>query len=233
MSKYARVLNERVAQREQEAPSPTDHHPQKPAALFYRDLIEILFPRNADASVGKIIAFTSYSPGEGVSYVVQSLAAELGTSRNRPTVAATADCLMDPPPFERGLRESCLSRSELPNVWTLSPRHRDGRILEIFRPSAEPATTNTLSGAGLPPFEILRHRFAYALIDCRSLKNSDNISKVAASCDGVILVIEADRTRPDQIELARRAIEASQGTLVGCVLNQRKYPIPDWLYRHM
>ena len=233
MSKYAQVLNERVVQCKQEAPSPTGHHPQKPATCFYRDLIEMVFPRHADASIGKVIAFTSYSPGEGVSYVVQSLAAELATSRNRPTVATTADCLMDPPPFERGLGESCLSRSELPNPWILSPRHRDGRIWEIFRPSPEPATTNTLPGPGLPPLEILRHRFAYALIDCHSLKSSDNLSKVAVSCDGVVLVIEADRTRPDQIELARRAIEAAQGTLVGCVLNQRKYPIPDWLYRRM
>jgi Mrp family chromosome partitioning ATPase len=232
MSKYARVLDEGTVQIEKEAPSATERHPKKSATLFYRDLIQSLFPRSNGNNAGKVIAFSSYSPGEGVSHVVQSLAAELAASRNQPTLATTAvaviDLALDGERFSESVLRECGS-----NLWSFSPPNHGGRIHELFRPSRETAIKGPLGQDASQPFEILRGRFAHVLIDCQSLKNSDNLAKVAASCDGVVLVVEADRTRPDQIELARRTIEAAQGTLVGCVLNQRKYPIPDWLYRRL
>jgi Mrp family chromosome partitioning ATPase len=46
-----------------------------------------------------------------------------------------------------------------------------------------------------------------------------------------VLVVEAGVTNKDQIERAARVIRETGGTLLGCVLNKRRYPIPGWLYR--
>jgi Mrp family chromosome partitioning ATPase len=231
MSKYAQVLDETTVQIGREASPATEHNSQKTVTLYYRDLIENIFPRNDHT--GKAIAFVAYSPGEGVSHVAQSVSAELATSRNRPTLITTADVFVDVALQEERLPDSSLRACELPNLWILSPGDHDGRIQEIFRVPCETATNDSLPRTSPRPLKLLRERFAHLIIDCQSIKNSASLARVAAFCDGLVLVIEADRTRPDQIELARRAIEAAQGTLLGCVLNQRKYPIPNWLYRHL
>ena len=49
--------------------------------------------------------------------------------------------------------------------------------------------------------------------------------------DGVILVVEADRTKRDQIQRAQQTIEMANGKLLGLVLNKRRYVVPKWIYR--
>jgi succinoglycan biosynthesis transport protein ExoP len=81
--------------------------------------------------------------------------------------------------------------------------------------------------------DLLRNEFDYALIDCSSLRESGDLLSVAPFVDGVILVVEANRTRRDQIQRAERAVEAAQGKLLGHVLNKRTYAIPGWIYRRL
>ena len=82
-------------------------------------------------------------------------------------------------------------------------------------------------------FDQLRQEFRYVLIDCPSLKDSHDAITLAPLVDGVVLVVEANRTRKDQILYAERAIEAGRGRLLGHVLNRRSYVVPDWLHRRM
>mgnify|MGYP006159902611 CR=1 FL=1 len=43
--------------------------------------------------------------------------------------------------------------------------------------------------------------------------------------------LEAGRSRRDQIVNAQRTIEQAGGKFLGFVLNKRRYPVPEWLYR--
>jgi Mrp family chromosome partitioning ATPase len=54
---------------------------------------------------------------------------------------------------------------------------------------------------------------------------------VAPFVDGVILVIEANRTRREQLWQAEQSISAAKGKLLGYILNKRTYDVPKWLYR--
>jgi Mrp family chromosome partitioning ATPase len=56
---------------------------------------------------------------------------------------------------------------------------------------------------------------------------------LAPGVDGVVLVVEADRTKRDQIQRAQRTIEMANGNLLGLVLNKRRYVVPRWLYRKL
>ncbi len=51
--------------------------------------------------------------------------------------------------------------------------------------------------------------------------------------DGTILVTEAERTRVPVAQRLKRAVEDSGGAVIGAILNNRKYHIPDWIYRHL
>ena len=76
----------------------------------------------------------------------------------------------------------------------------------------------------------LRKRFPYVLIDCPSLKESTDVLSLAPIVDGVFLVIEANKTRQNQVAYLERTIEGAGGKIYGHLLNKRTYPIPPWLH---
>jgi hypothetical protein len=81
--------------------------------------------------------------------------------------------------------------------------------------------------------DAIRQRYRYSFIDCGSLAESQEVLRLAPLVDGVILVVEANRTQKDQIRYAERTIESVNGRILGHVLNKRTYPIPDWCHRLM
>jgi protein-tyrosine kinase len=54
---------------------------------------------------------------------------------------------------------------------------------------------------------------------------------LARQASGIVLVVEAERTRSPIVEQARRSIEANGGRILGVVLNRRRFHIPRFLYR--
>jgi Mrp family chromosome partitioning ATPase len=51
--------------------------------------------------------------------------------------------------------------------------------------------------------------------------------------DAVILVIEAEKTRWEVARKAKEELEKAGATILGAVLNKRKYYIPRSIYRRM
>jgi len=80
-------------------------------------------------------------------------------------------------------------------------------------------------------FAALRNRYDCVLLDCGGLDSSVDLLRLAPAADGVVLVVEAGRAGKEQINRAAQVIAEAQGTLLGFVLNKRRYPIPNWLYR--
>jgi Mrp family chromosome partitioning ATPase len=87
----------------------------------------------------------------------------------------------------------------------------------------------SLAGA----IEKFRSKYRYILIDCPSLRETQDAVRLAPLADGIILVVEANRTQKDQLLYAERTIESAKGKILGHVLNKRTYVIPDWLSRKM
>jgi Mrp family chromosome partitioning ATPase len=65
------------------------------------------------------------------------------------------------------------------------------------------------------------------------MKEAQDVLRLAPLVDGIVLVIEANRTKREQMLYAERAIEAAKGKILGHVLNKRTYVVPDWLYWKM
>jgi Mrp family chromosome partitioning ATPase len=51
--------------------------------------------------------------------------------------------------------------------------------------------------------------------------------------DGVVLVVEAEKTRWPVAENVRDKIKGSGGNILGIVLNKRRYYIPEWVYKKL
>jgi Mrp family chromosome partitioning ATPase len=51
--------------------------------------------------------------------------------------------------------------------------------------------------------------------------------------DAVVLVIRHGGTRREVVRRAKETVERAGGKILGVVLNKRKFPIPEFLYRRL
>ncbi len=79
----------------------------------------------------------------------------------------------------------------------------------------------------------LRERFDIILIDAPPVPVSPTAELLAAVADGVVLVVEAGRTRWQVVRHAMDQIQAQKGTVLGIVLNKVRHYIPDFIYRKL
>jgi Mrp family chromosome partitioning ATPase len=171
---------------------------------------------------GLVIALTSANSGEGVTHTVRTLAGELSEFSHG--AVARVD-------LERLKRQS-LSPAEVRSYAT----RRVSELPERAPYAQQAGKENQWHGSRsyrLECIEQLRKEFQHVLIDCPALRGSGDVLSLASLVDGVILVVEADRTRKEQILHAERSITGAGGSLLGYILNKRRYLIPDWIYSRL
>ena len=193
---------------------------------------------------GAAIAFTSASEGEGVSHITQLFAVELARHTGRRTLIISAE-RMQSLGIEDYLKMpwNC-HQTNIENVWMLPSKKTSrknaaamdgegGQELPqrsfLVRVSKEGEQIDT----GLNSVDALRVAFDNILIDCRSLRGSSEAAMLSSSVDGVAVVVAAGQTRREEILNAQRTIENAGGKFLGFVLNKRRYPVPEWLYRRL
>lgn len=174
---------------------------------------------------GLAVAFTSANSGEGVTHTIQALLS--GLARDGASRTLFAD--------SRILRNLTIEPEEIDQLFLNLPGSHDGALTTIAE-ATNLEGPHSWEGSWEYRRQIVRHLqslFDYVLIDCPSLRESNDILSVAPFVNGVILVVEAGRTRRDQILHAQKSIEFARGKLIGQVLNKRSYAIPDWIYRRL
>jgi polysaccharide biosynthesis transport protein len=201
---------------------------------FYLELIRTVFQAvDAQGKLrNRVVAFTSATPGEGVSYVVKVLANELAAQTQRRVIRVDAValgglCLADPNHISNHCEDT-----EIDNLLTLS----------VAESTPYVKATQGLGGASdwdssseyrKACLDALRWNFDYVLIDCPSPAVSSDATTLAPLIDGVAIVVKAAQTRCRQIQHCQQLIESAEGNFLGYVLNQRQYPVPNWLYRRL
>lgn len=78
----------------------------------------------------------------------------------------------------------------------------------------------------------LRKHFDYILIDA-PVATAPSTLMLGQAADGVIIVIEAHRTRRENALMAKEVLEAAHIPVIGSVLNNRTFPIPGAIYRKL
>ena len=194
--------------------------------------IDFLLPDTPE----KTIMFIGAQGAEGVSTVVREFA-RMAATRLDKTVLIMDAAHMNPTQhlnfnfkggqswkdtIKRGesLDKAC-HRTGNPNIFIAPFAHPT----LARQPYDHPAATSFLHG--------LQKKFDLILIDCSPAASSPDSIAISRCTDGVILVMEAERTRYQVVENIRNKIVRNGGNVLGVVFNKRRYHIPDFLYNRL
>jgi Mrp family chromosome partitioning ATPase len=81
--------------------------------------------------------------------------------------------------------------------------------------------------------ERLKQTFDLTLIDSWSISIPAKPTLFSPHVDGVVLVIDEGKTRWQIIEQQKRDLISQGANVLGVVLNNRTYPIPDSIYERL
>lgn len=82
-------------------------------------------------------------------------------------------------------------------------------------------------------FDELRRQFDYVLINAPSLGTTANLARFAQLADGVIFVVEANSTRRETTKQFKESLQELRVRVLGVVMNDRTFPIPESVYRKL
>lgn len=188
---------------------------------------------------GSAIAFAAASDGDGAGHVAKLFAVELARHTGRRTLVIDSQRLQTLGVEDYLQMPWNCHPTNIENLWMMpakQPRkngkHETPELPKrsfLMRVAREGEVVDT----GLDSVDALRVSFDNVLVDCRSLKHSADAAMLSSSVDGIVVVVDAGRSRRDEILNAQRTIESAGGNLLGFVLNQRSYPVPEWLYKRL
>ena len=133
-----------------------------------------------------------------------------------------------------------LLRGEKPNGQTSS---QDGTPLQLLQQiasnlwliSGHPAAENGGVTSSLDQvrskIKDLPAEFAYVVINAPPVGLYNDAVLLGQRADGIVLVLEANSTRRVAARKAKQALETANVRVLGTVLNNRTFPIPEKIYR--
>jgi capsular exopolysaccharide synthesis family protein len=204
------------------------------ALRYYKTLvgqIDIALPRSGC----RVLLLSSSVAGEGTTEVAVGLGVTLATAVGKKT--AVVDCNFHHPDMHvrfgtpaLGLSEylsgevpleRALANTVVPNMYVMPL----GKRMESFAAYTREDLENLIAK--------LRRTFEYVLIDAAPLGAYPECAVLCDKVDAVILVVKHGSTRREVVRLARDVIARAGGKVLGVVLNRRRFPIPEFLYRRL
>lgn len=79
----------------------------------------------------------------------------------------------------------------------------------------------------------LQREFDYVLIDAPPIESGEEGVVLGRSAEGIILVLRANASRRESARKAVRDLEIANVHVLGAVLNQRTFPVPESIYRKL
>ena len=132
---------------------------------------------------------------------------------------------------EHGLSEALLQNEPMGIfVQTLTPRNLS--IVSSGSP-AEGVQGLLLSNRMRSRLKELRAMFDHVLIDVSAMSASKDAVILGSISDGAILVLKANASRKETARNAVQELQAAKVRVLGAVLNQRTFPIPNAIYNKL
>jgi Mrp family chromosome partitioning ATPase len=102
------------------------------------------------------------------------------------------------------------------------------------------AGSNTAEGQNLLATDRMRLRmselkaeFDYVLIDVTALGEANDAVVLGSGSDGIVLVLKANSSRRESARKATQDLQNAKARVLGAVLNQRTFPIPESIYKKL
>jgi capsular exopolysaccharide synthesis family protein len=192
---------------------------------------------SADSRLNKMIVFFGLENGKGSAHVCARAAATLALQVQGSVCVVDAN--LKSPLLHHyfgaenvvGLSEAVLQggvirdyaqQTEIKNLWLIPSGQSDN--------NSEVLHDTELVRAR---FIELRRQFEYILINAPSLGAFANAIPITRMADGVIGILEANSTSRETAQRLKERLEATNSRVLGVVLNNRTFPIPESVYRRL
>jgi capsular exopolysaccharide synthesis family protein len=205
----------------------------------YQRLRRHLLPNSKRGAV-KVVMVAATDHGEGGTTTAAILAATLARSVNSKILLVDAN-LRTPAleeVFDQG--EACELVGLSDKVLSQAPLDQTIYQTDIsnlfFMPCGRAVTTPSYifdNGALNEMVSLLREQFDFIIFDGSPLRDYSESCFLAEKMDGVILVVEAERTKTEVVRKIRKDLEATGVNILGVVLNKKRKYIPEILERFL
>ena len=210
----------------------SDWKPSSPAPSEILKLVHVLFLSSANAP--HCVLFCGVGTDEGSGRVCASAAKALAGE------VSSRVCLVDAKILGPSLHSSVeLDESELLCSNSLGQQDSVARQIDRnlwFVSAVELSSIGDASGGAeqmCSSLLDLRKEFGYLLIDAPPLGTDIIASVLGQVTDGAVMVLEANSTRRVIARSAKQTLDAANVRLLGTVLNNRTFPIPEKIYRRL
>lgn len=185
-------------------------------------LVQRLSISNEDAAT-QVVLFSAVERGSGCTYVCARTAGIMADYLDGPV------CVVDANFRSPGLRRYF----DLEEPEKTSESISTNLCLLSYSPPGRDWQTRS----SLEEFQVriwkLRKHFAHILIDAPPINAYADAALLGRIADGVVMVMEANKTRREAAQRAKGILDAAGVQLLGAVLNKRTFPIPKRLYKRL
>jgi Mrp family chromosome partitioning ATPase len=200
-------------------------------------LVQRVFPGGAALDSPRVALFAGLESGIGCARTCARAAELLAARAEGPVCVVDANFQM-PSLHEyfgadnlKGLAEATVESGPIQNFAQQIPEP-DLWLIPSGRAAAQLRFPAMADGLRVR-IEELRETFKYVVIHSGPLRMETNAVLLSRWTDGVVLVVEANATRRDAARRVKEMLHAANVNLLGVVLNNRTFPIPDAIYRRL
>jgi hypothetical protein len=180
---------------------------------------------------GKLLQFIGSREGEGTSTLVREFARVACVQFNKSVFLLDLISPLSPQTYtqERSLE---VVEPEKDLMGEILGEFVDSRFLVCPVSKLGGSLTRVVGSPHLGGFfDRLRQQFDFVLIDSPPVTCSAVGLALVHKMDGVLLVVEAEKTRWSVARRVKNQIIQAQGNILGVILNKRRYYIPAFIYR--
>jgi len=198
-------------------------------------LVQRIFLQREPGAVRSVV-FSGTEPGNGCSWTC-ARAAEILASQVTASV-----CVVDANLRSPGLHQAFGVENHHGLSDSLVASDPIGSFIHPVRPNLSMLScgANPSGGQALLSSDRMRSRMAelkrefdYVLIDTTSFSMGNETLALGRAADGVVLILKARSSRRDSVREIIQQFNNANIRVLGAVLNQRTFPIPDGIYKRL
>jgi len=209
----------------------------RPAEGSSREEMNKLVQRLFAPDGARVVVFSSVERGAGCTWLAAQVAQTLA-SQGRSSVCVVDANFRTPALHEifgtnnqpglsdvaldGGRVQDYLRNTALPNLWLLT--------------NGTPERAEQAVIASQPLLECihqLRTQFEFVIIDAAPMNLFNDAITLASAGDGIALVLKANSSRREIAQKMLQEAKAANVRVLGAVLNQRQFPVPESVYRRL
>jgi len=203
-------------------------NPEAFAREQIRSLVQRVFFSLSDRPARQVV-FSAVEGDTDIRQICRRIAATLSEE----TLKSVAVMSAGPRLLESvGARESTVDSqsrdASMPPLRRIATKLREN-LWQVPPAGRNPATASSLHSY----LGEMRREFEYSIVEAPPAGESNEATAMAQFADGIILVMSAQRTRRAAALKIKESLDAAKARLLGTVLCDRQFPIPEKVYRRL